>query len=88
MRESPKPFDIAIRNPRAGIHATLTTANKNEGGGVVHLPTTQKQGYCNTCQMKTKYNFSQFLDNIFKEKQRKIWMFHADNGRSFFDLHT
>ena len=45
MSESPKLFDTATGNPRAGLHTYLTPTKKTRSKGDRTLANNPKQGY-------------------------------------------
>ena len=72
---------------RAGVSAHLTPTKKKrkrrDGSVTNHL----KQGYCDECGKKTKYNCSECYDKSLEEGTAEKWLCHTDTGRNCFLNH-
>lgn len=86
------PLTQNLINPRTGsvragisIHLTPTKKKRKRKDGTVtnHL----KQGYCNECGKKTKYNCSKCLDEMGDEGTTEKWLCHTETGRDCFLNH-
>ena len=85
--QSESMFDNATGMARSGVSAHLTPTKKRRKTRDGNFTNHAKQGYCDECGRKTKWNCSKCMDEKEPHMEKDIWLCHTETGRTCFADH-
>ena len=72
---------------RSGINSHFSPTKKKRKLRSGQTTNHEKQGYFYSCGRKTRWDFSQFLDEKDDPNAKDIWVCHTKTGRNFLADH-
>ena len=80
-------FNHATGTARSGVSTHLTPTKKKRKTKDGCITNHAKQGYCDECGRKTKWNCSKCMDEKDSYVEKDIWLCHTEIGRTCFADH-